>query len=390
MTVPAPRYGPPDGDKDLREYAAIMAQAFALDPADALEWAADKGIPGIRVLRGGQVQAGLGFYRFAQFFGGRAVPAWGIAGVAVRPELRGSGIARELMSALLREMHDQGVALSPLYPASGALYRGLGWSSAGSRMLYRIDPARLPRAAGGMDLKPVSETDDELRRRYRAVAQNRPGNLDRNDQIWQRVTRASSDSPMYAYLAGNDGYILYTQRREGATLKYEMSVRDLVSASPQSASAIAAFLAGHATLVNAATIAGAPNDPLLSRLLPDQNVAVHERLDWMLRIVRVKEALEGRGYPPAVSGTLTLRVRDEALPGNHGAWTLRIKDGRAKAVKGGKGAPDISTEGLAALYSGWHNTHDLRALGQLTGHESQDAFFDAAFNGPPPWMPDFF
>lgn len=384
------RYGPPDGDLELRQYAAAMAQAFAIEPNQALDWATDKGLDGVRVLRGNEVEAGLAVYRFGQFFGGRGVPAWGVAGVAVRPELRGSGRARELMSALLREMHAEKVALSPLYPASAALYRNLGWSTAGTRMLYRVDPARIVRTAGEPNLLALVEADEEVRRRYRQAAQHKPGNLDRNEQIWRRVVQASADSPLHVYLAGDDGYILYTQRREGATLKYEIQVRDFVCPSPQSVSAVAALLAGHGTLVSGVTFAGAPADPLLEKLLPDQNVHVHDRLDWMLRVVRVKEALESRGYSPTVAGKAVLHIQDEQLPDNSGPWTLTFEQGDAKVKAGGGSGPIIDAAGLASLYSGCHDTRALRSTGRLSGVGDYDSLLDAAFSGPPPWMPDFF
>jgi predicted acetyltransferase len=384
-----PAYGPPDGDAELREYAALMAQAFAIAPDRALEWARDKGAEQIRLLRGNGVEAGLALYRFGQFFGGNSVPAWGVAGVAVRPELRSHGRAVELMRRLLLEMHAAGVAISPLYPATRTLYQKLGWDIAGTRLLYELEPARIPFSARPQSLTPISDVDEEIHRRYRLSARHHNGHLDRNAQIWSRITQAAAESPLCGYLAGDAGYILFTQQRSPDQWPYEIFVRDIVSGSPQGLRSLISLLAGHGTQVSRIILPAAPDSPLLRAALPGQAVAVHERFDWMLRIVRVKEALLARGYPTSLSGEAIIQVRDAQIAENEGPCTLQLENGRLSVAEGGAG-PVLDVRGLAALYTGALATRPLRMLGLLEGDTRHDSFLDAMFAGPPPWMPDFF
>lgn len=114
-----PEFGPPSGNKEVRDYAAILAHSFAGKPDDMLQWLAQLDEREVRVWRDGRhVTAGIVAYRIGQYFGGRAVPMAGVAGVVVTPHARASGAGSKAMTALLRELHAQGVALSTLYPAT--------------------------------------------------------------------------------------------------------------------------------------------------------------------------------------------------------------------------------------------------------------------------------
>src|SRR5687768_10513571 len=62
-----------------------------------------------------------------QWFGGRAVATCGVAGVAVAPELRGKGLARQVLTRLLADARDRGAAISTLFPTVPFPYRRLGW-----------------------------------------------------------------------------------------------------------------------------------------------------------------------------------------------------------------------------------------------------------------------
>lgn len=393
MAAP-PRYGPPDGDADARAYAGIAGQAFAGDAATFEGWLRGFG-DDVRVLRERDVQAGMVFYSMGQYFGGRAVDTWGVAGVAVRPELRLRGLGRELMLAHLREHFDSGPPISTLYPAAPRMYRNLGWEYAGSRISYVARVSELPahettlvvRAAGDADARLIEGLYER-----RTAPEN--GCLRRSEAIWKRVRRTPEGSPFFAYVAERDGvpegYALYTQKRDGTTPRFDILVRDLVCVTTEGARAFIGFFARHQSVANQMFFFGAPHDPMLLELQRGPEVRVHERQDWMLRIVRVKDALEARGYAAYVSAEAVIRVRDETLPANDGSWKLTLRDGQMTVSKGGKGGPGIDARGLAALYSGSMTTTQLRSAGLMDGSGKHDAALGAMFAGPPSWMPDYF
>lgn len=390
-----PRYGEPDGDAERRRYAGIVAQVFAGDVDAFTTWILGFG-PDVRLLRDGDVQAGLVFYRMGQFFGGRSVPTWGVAGVGVKPELRSRGMARELMSALLQENFEHGPPLSTLYPAAPRLYRNLGWEFVGSRCAYAARLSELPLDDCGLQVRPVDESAAELLAGlYRRRHAHENGCLERNDKIWERVKRAPRETPLCGYVVERDGepegYALYIQKREpGVVFRYDMHARDLVCLTREAARALLGFFARNRSVANHLYFYAAPQDPLLIELQLNQEVRVHERQDWMLRIVRVAEALQTRGYSPHVQAEAQLHIKDEALPGNSGEWTLRLTDGHMQVSRGNSGGPSLDIRGLAALYASSMAPPQLRQAGLLTGTDRHDAALQAMFAGTTPWMPDFF
>ena len=111
---------------------------------------------------------------------------------------------------------------------------------------------------------------------------------------------------------------------------------------------------------------------------------------WMLRIIDVRRALGERGYAPTHESELHLRVRDDLLPANDGAFVLRVSGGKGEVESGGDGRLQIDVRGLAPLYSGYASAHELISTGYIEGAEADLGLADAVFAGPAPWMADFF
>lgn len=389
-----PAYGVPDGAAERRVYASAMAQSFGGTLEVFEPWVEAFGA-GVRVLRDDGVKAGLVIYEMGQYFGGRSIPCWGIAGVAVSPELRSSGYAHKLMAENLRENFEQGPPLSALYPAAPRLYRNLGWEFAGSRHKYTYPIATLARLDGPVVLRPATADDAELlrglyARRYR----NENGCLDRSEKIWERVKRTPKENPVFTYVAEHDGepvgYTTYFQKREGGSFHFDLHVRDLVCLNREVAQAFVTFFAGHRSVADNLHVYAAPDDPLLIELQQTQEIRQTERMDWMLRVVRVKDALEARGYSSCVTGHAEIKLIDELLPENAGNWVLKLDAGKVQAERGGAGEAELDVRGLGALYSGRFAPAQLRAAGLLRGGEASDAALSAMFAGTVPWMPDYF
>lgn len=392
-----PTYGEPEGNAEIREYARIMAQSFNGPPAAFEEWALAFGVENVRVMRTPHgIRGGLVIYRMGQYFGGRSVPIWGVAGVAIPPEVRGRGIARAMMREQLRENHEHGPAVSTLWPATVQLYRGLGWETAGGRYAYRVRTSDLPREKSPLTMRRAVDADREtLKRLYARRFMDANGPLDRNDAIWKRASQGIQDAPALTYIVERDGepegYATWVQKREGDTgYVFNLMVSDFVALTREAARRVLSTFADHRSVTDEVQIYGAPNDVLLLEMLSSQKVRVHNRLDWMLRVVRVKDALEQRGYNPAVTARAEFRLIDEELPGNHGNWILGVEGGSATVEPGGEGAAVLHVRGLSSLFSGRYTPAELRRAGLLEGDDKHDAALAAMFAGPTPWMPDFF
>lgn len=339
------------------------------------------------VIERGEVIAGLGFYRMAQWFGGKSVKLGGLAGVGVAPHARGRGIAADMCGRVLGELAEEGFALAGLYASTATLYRGIGFEQAGTKLTWTAKLADLPRGDHALSCRPIDPRDHEaLRPLYDRRARSWTGHLDRTRPLWERIGSPYGDQPTYAYGVGDplEGYVVFTQK-ELDNLHFRVAIRDMVWSTPAAARRICALLGDLRSLGDELTWTGCAADPLVSLLAEQrQRVVAHER--WMLRVLDVKGALEARGWPN-LRAVVHLRVRDPLLAKNDGAFVLAVEGGAARVERGGRGDVALDVRALGAMYSGFATPYAMSAAGLLEGDASLLA---ALFAGPEPWCCDHY
>ena len=392
-------FGPIRDDAELEALARNEALAFNTPLESCLSWLRDTRDQ-VRVVRsGGEVLGGLVRYDMGQFFGGRSIRNIGIAGVAISPTARGRGVAKSMMRAALAEMHDQGVAVSTLYPTTFTLYGRAGYAVAGHRYQYRLPLPKLGRIESAREILPLdpSRDGDAVARFYRKVASNRPGWLDRNCHIWDRVYRHPAGRDVHAYgVAGGggdiEGYVVYTLG-EVARYPYTLNVRDVQVANREAARRVLALFSDCRTLARHATWYGGLDDSLLLEV-PEVGTEISVAETWMLRIVDVRAAFTSRGYPSDTTARIELDLTDDVVPANAGGFLLEVGGGEASASRTGDAAGAdalrLDIRALASLYSGHLSARRLAELGQVAGPTASLNQADRIFAGPPPSMPDYF
>ncbi|ADO74281.1 Acetyltransferase, GNAT family [Stigmatella aurantiaca DW4/3-1] len=379
--------------EELKAVNDIEAQSFALSPQDAAAVTEKAGIANFRVLReSGEVVAMALPIPMGQWYGGRRVAMAGIGGVGVSPSARGQGTATQLMRQVLQEMRGAGFPLSVLYPSTQTLYRRVGYEQAGSRYEIRAQIEGLDFRERTLALRPVRDADHPvLWDVYRRHAVSRHGYLDRVPFIWNRVISPRNETA-YGFLVegaqGVEGYV-YLVRRRKVELKQELVLTDFVALTPAAARRLLSFLGDHKSLALEAVWSGGPADPLLF-LLQEQTYQVKLLYHWMLRVLDVPAALEARGYPEGLSGTLHLEVEDELFPENQGRFVLHVSGGEGRVERGGEGQLRLNIRALAPLYSGFLSPEVLRSVGALAAEDATLRRAAAIFSSPPPVLPDMF
>jgi len=392
------RYGPPERDKQIGRYAEIAGQAFNVAAEEIEPKIRGLGAKMVRLLHDGrQVAGGAVLFWMGQWFGGRTVPMTGVAAVAVSPGMRSRGLAAHLMRSILMEIHTKEVPLSTLYPAVTSLYRQAGYETAGARYELRLLPRTFELRERALEVRELGEKDlPRTLALYAERVQGANGPIDRSAADWQKFLGVWR-GPMCRHGVWNgerlEGYIVYFPRlRDGA-----LYVREFVAATPAAGRRLLAFLGAHRTQTEACVLSSYPADPILAGLQPfsDQlRIPSH----WMLRIVDVKRALEGRGYPPAVRAAVTLEIRDDVLAHNTGRFRLEVAGGKAavRRLRSSAGAEardalTLDIRGLAALYSAHMQAREMaRLTPYLDASSPQLAALEGIFSGPGPYMQDEF
>ncbi len=381
-------YGPLRAE-DGAALDALIAQALFFQTGEMTEWRELLGTQHFRALHAGsQLAAGLGIIPIGQWFGGASVPMAGITAVGVAPEFRGAGVGLALMRQALFELHERGLALSALYPATLTFYRRAGYERAATRTLYAIAPDAIGIRDHELDLVAVAPDHSDIRVLYTQRAQGSAGHLDRDNFLWGHLLRAGNGM-LHTYLAMRgdqaEGYIIFRQTNRQEPL----AVRDICALTPAAGRRLLTLLADHRTMVEKVLWSGAPNDGL-TYLLPEHKHSVHWNLDLVLRVVDVAQALAARGYPPGLSGELHFEIFDELLPWNHGRFVLELAGGRGQVRAGGSGRVRLHVRALASLYSGYLTAPELRGLGALEAPDADLVLALLMFAGPRPWTPDMF
>lgn len=346
-----------------------------------------------RLRRGPDVVAGLAVYPMGQWFGRQCLPNAGVAAVGVAPEHRGQGVAYELMSGLLRELHREGTPLSTLYASAQTLYRKVGYEQGGTRFRYGLETHRIGISDHDLPIRRVDPLKHEaFHDLYRRRAQASAGNLERGPIVWGRVV-APHEEVAFAYLVGPEeapeGYVVFFQVRGKKPPYYSLAVSDLVALTPAAQRRIWTFFADHRSLTGEIAWSGPPNDPMLYAL-PEQPAHIIDNDIWLLRIVDVPRALAMRGYPGAPDAELHLDVTDPIIPENARRFVLQLTGGRAEVTEGGRGDLRVDVRALAPLFTGWFSATDLAAMGEIAASTQVQSIADRVFRGPAPWMPDMF
>jgi len=330
-----------------------------------------------------------------QFFGGRSVPMGAVASVAVRPDHRGRGIAPRLLALAVERMHEQGLVVSTLHPATTRFYRGLGWEIGGEYAVRRVPTASLAGLPPGEQecLRPGRRDDlDGVRECYERVAPSINGAIDRTGTRW-RVDLLTFDGPqryLYVYEADDriNGYVVYDQHQTRRQWGFGITVHELVTADARAAVTLWRHLGSHVAQVETITVLALPLD-VLTLLLAEQVVELVGANHWMTRIVDAAGAVAARGYPSSVRAELHLQLADRMAPWNDGRFVLRVEGGEGKLSPGGTGDVHLSVNALASLYTGWATAPELAAAG-LVHHAGrlELADLDAVFAGPRPYLFD--
>lgn len=386
-------YQPLSDEQEAKRLGDIMTQCFIGSPDDRTTYFGRIGVNNLRAIHvNGRLAGGLALIEMGQWWNQRAVPMTGIASVAIAPEQRGSGAAIELMRQMLRELYDQGIPLSALYPATQRLYRKAGYEQSGSWNRWSIAASTIELRDRPLPIEPIANlSPNALKPFYQQQAQCNSGCLDRADAIWGEIFSVQDPSLLYAYWMGAadrpEGYVLFTQERHPT--ETSLQIRDWALLTPAAIRSFWAFLAGHRSQIDRIGWKGGWADPLVLSL-PEQTARLRASERWFLRLVNVPVALEKRGYPVGAAAELHLSVQDDLIAENQGRFVLSVQGDRAQIQPGGRGDMQLNMRGLATLYSGLYTAQQLQTAGMLEATEPAIAAATQLFTGMSPWMPDFF
>ncbi len=368
-----------------QENARYMERLFQIEDSRAV------------VTDDGEIRAVMELLRTRMYIDGKAVPMWGIGGVASVPENRRSGHVGAILLEAIREMKQHGVPLSTLYPFKQSFYRRYGWEVASAWLWHQIPVGLLApyrRQEGHVRRYLPGKADwQELESIYRRWAEPRRGFLERGSEArWQHVLLTWQDRPLHVAVwrpsasAEPEGYMAY--RFDKVDGRDALFIREMVALTPQAERGLLGYAANHDSQVKLVGLRTDREYPLWHLVENTDEVISRLESGWELRLIDVAAAFAARPWPEGVSGTLLIGVQDEHAPWNQGTWKVSFGEGRAEVEPAPGETPQLaaSVQTWAQLYAGMVRPQraaatrrleasDLRALRLLTEALAGDPLF---------------
>ncbi|MGC4748077.1 GNAT family N-acetyltransferase [Micromonospora sp. DT201] len=332
-----------------------------------------------------------------QWWSGRAVPCADVGGVAVAPEARGRGVARAMLTALLRGAHERGAAISALYPTVAAPYRACGWEAAGVLRTVDLATALLPRHRPAPHLSVRAGTPADLpavAALYERVSRHRNGMLTRRGELFDffAADKGLPGDGLTLVEAAGDlvGYATW-QRGRGYGADSVLTVDEALATTADAARELVGVLGSWASV--APTLRLCPLDgDAVSTILPLESARDHERTLWMHRPVDVTRAVSGRGWPAHARGAVDFSLADPLAEWNTGTWRLTVADGAAELSRiSGEAHFRLDVRGFALLYAGAAQARSVAQAGLLHHAAGVDpCSLDLLGAGGPAQLLDYF
>jgi predicted acetyltransferase len=404
MTEPAPAGTVPDvelrllTERDAVSSTLISHHAFGQPAAGASTFALGPEIRRWGIFDSDALVAKANDHSYDSWIGGARVPTAGVAGVAVVPEHRGAGLARQVVTHLLHSARERGAVIATLFRTAPALYRSLGFEQ-----VTELVDGSLPTSAlrgirpKGTALRRAAPTDAaDIHRLYSTFAASGSCLLSRDG--------ASFDVSDDDLIAAMDGITLAVDDG-GATVGYvswnrgvgygqgaSLSVVDLLALTGDGYRALMSAISSFDAVTPTVRVRTSGTDPI-HWLIAGAGWSVSQVSPYMLRVIDLAGAVAARGWPTGLAAEVTLEIEDPLCPWNSGRHRLVLDGGTGRLEQAAVGAiaTGVRLSGLALLYAGGVSAATLRRADLITGGSRRsDAVLDAAFAGPRPAVLDYF
>jgi predicted acetyltransferase len=304
------------------------------------------------------------------------LPMGGVAALAVPPENRRRGHARQLVAASLAEYRDREFPLAALWPFDHAFYAQFGWATATRYVRLETTPGTLAFARderGGSFVRLGPDAHDRLDSVLAAHNAQFDVVIDRPEHWWRERVFDTWDGEPYVYGWERDGdlraYVAHhIEESDGST-----RLRTVESAwvDQEARLAVLSVLADHDSQVDSVRMSE-PDAGLLEVAPTPETIDATVHTGPMIRLVDVAGALRRRSYPEAASGTAVIGVDDPLLDRNDGRFRLDFDGGEARVTP-------VSTEpgltlgvgALSQLYVGYRSVDDVVRTRDATVHDDR-------------------
>lgn len=315
---------------------------------------------GFAALLDGEVTGAFNILDLTCTRGPATLKCGGVAGVAVYPHRRKSGVGSAMMSWLVRQLREEGIPMANLYAFRETFYRRFGYEVAGKRIKITCPTGRLPKLQNELPVRRLRPGDwQEINGCYSAFAHARSGLSLRDEKLWRRVL--AENRPLTIYAAGDpvEAYAVVSHSWSFWTTDH---ISDVAWSTPEGYRALFEIFAGIAINKTALSWFEPSDSPFYAQYLDQSVEAVVDR-PCMYRVCDVPAAL--RALQPEDSGEFTIRVLDDLIPENEGPWRAAFRPSAVEVERTQDADLTLDIRPFAQAFLGEPSLADLARIGQV-------------------------
>lgn len=352
---------------------------------------------------GDRLAAGLWYWCFDMRIRDTYLPMAGVGAVATWPEYRNRGIVRKLMTSLQMMMKETGRPISVLAPFKYDFYEQMGWAPTFDTFRLKFPPGNIKRLPDeGYVVREVNgvknwETFEQLSTQYGAPYN---GSTCRGEHYWRTRYFKVPHQLRHTYLVEKDGeprgFIIsrFIDGETGTGPDPEVySVRQAVWLDGGAQRAVFRFLRTMRDQVKFIRIDVPPDTGVVHLFANPVGEMMRLEPKMMTKIIDIPYAMERIAFNPDLSGSVTLRVAEDATaPWNAGTYRLAFGEGKANVTRVDDDVPAIalSIQTLTDMFMGYRSVSELIYDGALAHPGESLELLDGAFPKHLTYIEDWF
>jgi predicted N-acetyltransferase YhbS len=316
----------------------------------------------------GEALAGVTAFRMQQNVRGLVHDMAGVASVSSHPSARRRGLVRALLERLLRQMREEGCAVSALYPFRPSFYARLGFVGIPRHRTAAFAPeglAHLTRAElpGEVVRRPMKEGFDDWDALTRRLLHERHG-----FSVYDETRTAEfRESKEWLAIARVDGEVVGAVPYRIDEYGGDLVAGDMLTTGPLGRALLLQFFGRHVDQV-ARVVVTISTDEVPELWGTDFAVTTEGRVNHPRKGGAMARALDmpALSGTPAGPGDVTIEIPDDELIG--GVWRLTGEEGRLTVAKGSTPTATLAAAGFSALLYGVLDPIEVftRGLGELS------------------------
>lgn len=388
-------------EKDREAFRKLMRYAFetAKNNYEELKWPSDK-VP-MDLHYGAfdeeQLVAGAGIIPFDIRMRSQDFKMYGVGGVASKPEYRNRGIIREIMIKMFKDMQDNNIPLSVLYPFKHSFYEMLGYKLVDEQFTYEFNISDILYRETDYHLKEVERINDDIRSVYDRAILNFDYIAKRPEiQYWRRLYKNN-----YKFICYNRnlpvGYVIINfPNWEAKWIKHPektILILETFWLDQSAKQTIFNFLWSHRDQRKYVAGSFSAYENIIDLLKTPRIKSRYITDNSLLRIIDVKNVLENLKYP-CDNFSIIFHINDTYCPWNNGFFTLtsKGKEINIEFKESSELSADIEIDigYFAQLVAGFRTVRDLLEFGFTSVNHEKLELLQKLFPKTNNYFHDFF